>query len=74
MSVNGAVSVYHEALLAELVSDRHQRLGDAVLAQVTYVHTGALTGPAPACGCSDIDEWWIIINRDQGSGARNPGS
>jgi hypothetical protein len=43
MSVNGPASVYHEALLAELVSGRHERLGDAVLAaQVTYANNGAL--------------------------------
>ncbi len=43
MSVNGPASVYHEALLAELVSGRHRRLGDALLAaQVTYAHTGAI--------------------------------
>ena len=43
MSVNGPAGVYHEALLAELVSGRHERLGDAVLAaQVTYANNGAL--------------------------------
>ena len=43
MSVNGPASVYHEALLAELVSGRHERLGDAVLAaQVSYANNGAL--------------------------------
>jgi hypothetical protein len=42
MSVNGPASVYHEALLQEIVSGRHQRLGDAVLAaQVTYADSGA---------------------------------
>ncbi len=43
MSLNGPASVYHEALLAELVSGRHERLGDAVLAaQVAYANNGAL--------------------------------
>ena len=43
MSVNGPAGVYHEALLAEIVSGRHERLGDAVLAaQVTYANNGAL--------------------------------
>ena len=49
MSFNGPASVYHEALLAEIVSGRHQRLGDALLAaQVTY----ADTGPARSCSAS----------------------
>ena len=42
MSVNGPANVYHQALLAEIVSRRHQRLGDAVLAaQAVYADTGA---------------------------------
>ena len=42
MSFNGPANVYHQALLAEIVSGRHQRLGDAVLAaQVTYADSGA---------------------------------
>ena len=42
MSFNGPASVYHEALLAEIVSGRHHRLGDALLAaQVTYADSGA---------------------------------
>jgi hypothetical protein len=42
MSVNGPANLYHQALLAEIVSGRHQRLGDAVLAaQAVYADTGA---------------------------------
>ena len=42
MSLDAPAHLYHEALLAEIVSGRHQRLGDAVLAaQVSYANTGA---------------------------------
>jgi hypothetical protein len=42
MSVNDAAHVYHKALLAEIVSGRHPRLGDAVLAaQKAYADSGA---------------------------------
>ena len=37
-----AASIYHEALVAELASGRHERLGDAVLAaQNVYADSGA---------------------------------
>jgi hypothetical protein len=43
LSHNGPAHLYHEALLREIVSGRHERLGDALLAaQVTYAHTGAM--------------------------------
>jgi hypothetical protein len=43
MSLNGAAHLYHKALLAQILSGAHPRLGDAVLAaQVEYVETGAL--------------------------------
>ena len=42
LSLDAPAHLYHDALLAEIVSGRHQRLGDAVLAaQVTYANTGA---------------------------------
>ena len=42
MSVHWAARLYNEAMLDELTSGRHRRLGDAVMAaQVTYAHTGA---------------------------------
>ncbi len=42
MSLNWAATLYHDAIVEELVSGRHERLGDAVLAaQVTYAETGA---------------------------------
>ncbi len=42
LSLNDAAHVYHKALLGEIVSGRHQRLGDAVLAaQVAYADSGA---------------------------------
>jgi hypothetical protein len=44
MSVNEAAHVYHKALLGELLSGRHTRLGDAILAaQARYAETGAPT-------------------------------
>jgi hypothetical protein len=42
MSFNDAAHPYHKALLEELLSGRHLRLGDAILAaQVRYASTGA---------------------------------
>lgn len=42
LSLNGPASLYHEALLEELVRGGHQRLGDAILdAQEAYAETGA---------------------------------
>lgn len=42
LSVHWAARVYHEALVRELTSGRHERLGDAVLAaQAAYVESGA---------------------------------
>jgi hypothetical protein len=42
LSVNDAAHVYHRALVAEIVSGRHERLGDAVLAaQASYADSGA---------------------------------
>jgi hypothetical protein len=41
LSIDAPAHVYHQALVAELVSGRHRRLGDAVLAaQRTYADTG----------------------------------
>ncbi len=43
LSVNDAAHQYHKALLSELESGRHERLGDAVqAAQAAYADTGAL--------------------------------
>jgi Peptidase family C25 len=43
LSLNDAAHVYHEALLREILSGRHARLGDAILAaQREYAHSGAL--------------------------------
>ncbi len=43
MSVNDAAHLYHKAMLEELFSGRHHRLGDALLAaQTRYTQTGAL--------------------------------
>ena len=42
LSLNAPAHRYHKALLQELVSGQHQRLGDAVLAaQKAYANTGA---------------------------------
>jgi hypothetical protein len=42
LSVNDAAHVYHKALLGEIVSGRHERLGDAILAaQSAYADSGA---------------------------------
>ena len=42
LSLNDAAHVYHKALLQEILSDRHARLGDAVLAaQREYADSGA---------------------------------
>jgi hypothetical protein len=42
LSLNDAAHVYHKALLAEIESGRHARLGDAVLAaQAAYADSGA---------------------------------
>jgi len=43
LSVNDAAHLYHKAVLSEIESGRHARLGDAILAgQNTYANTGAL--------------------------------
>jgi len=43
LSVDGPAHQYHRALVGELVSGRHERLGDAVLAaQGVYAETGLL--------------------------------
>jgi hypothetical protein len=42
LSVHWAARIYHEALLRELTSGRHERLGDAILAaQAAYIESGA---------------------------------
>jgi len=42
LSLNDAAHIFHKALLAQLVSGKHQRLGDAVLAaQLAYADSGA---------------------------------
>lgn len=44
LSVSWAAGLYHQAVVEELVSGRHERLGDAVLAaQVRYADLGART-------------------------------
>jgi Peptidase family C25 len=43
LSLDGPAHVYHRALMAELVSGRHERLGDAVLAaQQVYAQSGLM--------------------------------
>jgi hypothetical protein len=43
LSVNEPAHIFHKALLQEIVSGRHERIGDAVLAaQETYSQSGAL--------------------------------
>jgi hypothetical protein len=43
LSMNGPAHVYHEALLEEIVSGRHARIGDAILAaQERYAASGAM--------------------------------
>jgi hypothetical protein len=43
LSLNAAARVYHEAILREVESRRHRRLGDAILsAQEAYADSGAL--------------------------------
>jgi hypothetical protein len=43
LSVDGPAHEYHKALVAEIVSGRHERLGDAVLAaQQAYAETGLM--------------------------------
>jgi hypothetical protein len=42
LSLNGSAHLYHQALLRELLSGRHARLGDAVVAaQTAYADSGA---------------------------------
>jgi hypothetical protein len=42
LSLNEPAHLFHKALVSELVSGKHQRLGDAVLAaQATYAASGA---------------------------------
>jgi hypothetical protein len=42
LSVDGPAHLYQRALITELVSGRHRRLGDAILAaQAAYADTGA---------------------------------
>jgi len=43
LSLDAPAHLYHRALMAELTSGRHERLGDAVLAaQQAYAETGAM--------------------------------
>jgi hypothetical protein len=43
LSLDGPAHQYHRALMAELTSGRHERLGDAVLAaQAAYAQTGLM--------------------------------
>jgi hypothetical protein len=43
LSLDGPAHLYHRAFVAELVSGRHGRLGDALLAaQKAYAETGAM--------------------------------
>jgi Peptidase family C25 len=43
LSLDGPAHRYHRAVMAELVSGEHERLGDAVLAaQRTYAETGLM--------------------------------
>jgi hypothetical protein len=43
LSVDGPAHQYHRAVVEELVSGRHERLGDAILAaQKTYADTGLM--------------------------------
>jgi hypothetical protein len=43
LSVDGPAHQYHRALMGELVSGRHERLGDAILAaQEAYAETGLM--------------------------------
>jgi hypothetical protein len=43
LSLDGPAHQYHRAVMAELVSGSHERLGDAVLAaQRTYAETGLM--------------------------------
>jgi hypothetical protein len=43
LSLDGPAHQYHRALMAELTSGRHERLGDAILAaQVAYAKTGLM--------------------------------
>ena len=47
LSVHWAARFYHEALVRELMSGRHERLGDAVLAaQGAYVESRRQAGSA----------------------------
>jgi hypothetical protein len=43
LSLDGPAHQYHRALMAELTSGRHERLGDAILAaQTAYAETGLM--------------------------------
>jgi hypothetical protein len=43
LSLDGPAHEYHRAVMAELVSGRHERLGDAILAaQRDYAETGLM--------------------------------
>ena len=42
LSLDGPAHLYHRAVMQEITSGQHQRLGDAILAaQKTYAQTGA---------------------------------
>ncbi len=44
LGLNGPAHLYHKALLSELTSGEHRRLGDALLAaQEIYADTGAFS-------------------------------
>ena len=43
LSIDGPAHQYHRALMSELASGRHERLGDAIAAaQRTYTQTGLM--------------------------------
>jgi hypothetical protein len=43
LSLDGPAHEYHRAVMSELVSGRHERLGDAILAaQAAYAETGLM--------------------------------
>jgi len=43
LSLDGPAHVFHRALMEELTSGRHERLGDAILAaQQTYAQSGLM--------------------------------
>ena len=72
LSLDEAAHVYHKALLAEIESGRHSRLGDAVLAAQSVLRRPAAPSPSsspsttssetPPRGCSSPARAWCYLS------------